>query len=295
MFKYWEAIVRQAASEAILLVGFDKARKDILRSIGIFALALFLVWYIGGSGQMTEELRWGIATAIAIGVVYLPLFLYRLASIPKIREKGNATELGEHKETLRVLKEERIPRFGVTPSAGRRQYDWEHEHLMWAELRVKNTSPTTPLNDVEVKIAGCLYVLPSQDAEGSHLIVHNYPSWNPTAVYWSERDTNPSQFKLSIPPGSTKTVLVAFQDNSNGGTAVFNAPTYPLVIGGAEVEVEITSPNSPIWVGRFYLECHPNYLGGKQSHFEFVEWDKWEATRNIIRWSNPYTGGSQTE
>lgn len=181
------------------------------------------------------------------------------------------------------------------PIFGRRQFDFEHEHLMWAELRVKNISTTMTLNDVEVQIIDCLYVMPSQSARGSYVIVDSYPNWNPTGVYWSKRNTSPSQFKLSLSPDATKTVLIAFQDNSNGGVAVFNAPTHPWITGGAKIGVEITSPNSPIWRGSFYIECHPNYLSGPQATFEFVEWDKWEAEHNIIKLSNPLTEGSQTE
>ncbi len=196
-------------------------------------------------------------------------------------------------QAKQTLEDEHIPKLAVKPSSGRRQWDWEHEHLMWAELQVTNTSPSMTLKDVEVRVVSCIYVQPKQDKPNSYVLV-NLHDWNPTSIYWSVRDASPSQLSLSISPDATKTALVAFQDNSNGVQSVFNAPTHPIIVDGAKIEVEISSPNSALWKGSFYIECTPNWFRGPQATFEFVKWEDWEANHDIVPLT-PNKEDSQTE
>lgn len=186
----------------------------------------------------------------------------------------------EARKRVRALEQERIPRFAVKPYGDRRQRDWQHKHLMYAELQVTNTSPGLTLNDVELRIVSCLYVQGKQDEPNNYVLVDLH-DWNSTSIYWSERDAPPSQLRLSISPGATKTALVAFQDNSNGLQSIFNAPTPAIIVGGAKIEIEISSPDSALWKGEFYIQCHPNYLGGAKATFEFVEWEIWLANHGL--------------
>ena len=150
---------------------------------------------------------------------------------------------------------------------------------MWAELYITNTSQSQNIRDVEVRVAKLIYVGVIQN---SYELV-DLEDWNPTCVYWSERNAQQSQLKLNIPPSATRVSLIAFTDDSNGGSAVFNAPISPKpwFPGGAKIEVEVTSLDSALWKGYFYIECHPNYLGGPRATFEFVEWETWETSHNV--------------
>lgn len=211
-----------------------------------------------------------IGAIVGLGIIYLICLI-----------KAPYKQRDEARNRVYVLEDERTPRMKVLPIAGRRQYEHEHEHLMWAELQVTNTSPSIPLEDIEVRIISCIYVQPKQDKPNTYVFVDLH-DWNPTSIYWSIRDASPNQLSLSVSPNATKTALVAFQDNSNGVQSVFNAPTHPIIVGGAKIEVEISSHNSAIWKGGFYLECTPNWFQGPQATFDFVAWEDWEANHDIV-------------
>ncbi|MDO8490720.1 MAG: hypothetical protein Q7T04_01735, partial [Dehalococcoidia bacterium] len=153
----------------------------------------------------------------------------------------------------------------------------------WAELEVTNSSPSQLLRDVEVKVMNLEDVLRKQDDPTKHFL---YPVqlFNPTAVCWSERFAPPNQLRMMIPPGSTSLALIGFSDDSNGMWTVFNAPApnKPRYLGGARIEVEVSSPDSTPWKRAFYIECHPNYTDGTRARFEFVEWDAWLANHELL-------------
>ncbi len=181
---------------------------------------------------------------------------------------------------------EKEPTITVMPYSDRKQNDWEKtERLMWAELRVTNTSPSQELKEVEVNIVTCLAVIEKQDSPND-IALYNEFNWNQTDVYWSERNAPSHQLSLSIPPSATRIALVAFQDNSNGGTFAFNTKLYNWIASGVKIEVEISSFNSALLKKAFYIECHPNYgipdfPYTKKATFEFVEWEEWVANRNV--------------
>jgi len=58
---------------------------------------------------------------------------------------------------------------------------------MWAELDIRNTSSSLPLNDVEVRIVNLLDLIEKQDELGKY-ILFSLHKWNPIQVYWSERN-----------------------------------------------------------------------------------------------------------
>jgi hypothetical protein len=170
----------------------------------------------------------------------------------------------------------------IKPFVQRRQADWDKtEHLMWAELQVTNTG-SAELKDVQVNIAKCLTLQETQDSPNHNdFAVFDFLRLTPFCVYWSERQSQPRQMALSIPRGSTRSALIAFQDNSNGGSFHFNTTNYNWVVGGIKIDVEVSSCETVLWKGEFYIECHPNYLGRDRAKFELTEWHTWIKGKNI--------------
>ena len=172
----------------------------------------------------------------------------------------------------------------VRPITGRREADYERtEHTMWAELQVTNIG-ANELKDAQVNITKCLTLQGKQDSAGQN----DFAMWNqlgikPFCIYWSERQVQSKQMNLVIPSGATRSALVAFQDNSNGGQFNFNSLNHEWIVGGVKIDVEISSHEAVLWNGDFYIECHPNYLGGERAKFEFVEWNTWIKGKNITQ------------
>jgi hypothetical protein len=185
---------------------------------------------------------------------------------------------------IRIWKKRKHPKKGieVKPVTGKRTSDWEKtERLMWAELAVTNTS-SQELENVQVNITECLTLQKKQDSKNKKdFVMWDFLKLGPFCVYWSERQAQPNQMNLAIPSGATRSTLIAFQDNSNGGSFNFNTMNHNWVVGGVKIAVEISSHESVLWRGDFYIECHPNYFGGEKAKFEFLEWDKWVIGRNI--------------
>lgn len=187
---------------------------------------------------------------------------------------------------LKIL-DERHPLYQsieVKPITGKREADYERtEHTMWAELQVMNIG-ANELKDVQVNITKCLTLQGQQDsANGNDFAMWNQLGIEPFCVYWSERQAQSKQMSLVIPRGATRSALVAFQDNSNGGEFNFNSLNYEWIVGGVKIDVEISSHEAVLWNGDFYIECHPNYLGGERAKFEFVEWNTWVKDKNITQ------------
>jgi hypothetical protein len=185
---------------------------------------------------------------------------------------------------LKIL-DERHPLYqsiAVKPITGKREANYERtEHLMWAELQVKNTN-SKELKSVQVNITNCLTLQVKQDSRSRNdFIAWDFLKLKPFCVYWSERQAQPKQMNLDIPAGATRSALIAFQNNPNGGEFSFNSLNREWVVGGAKIDIEISSHEAVLWSGDFYIECHPNYLGGERAKFEFVEWEAWARDKNI--------------
>ena len=187
---------------------------------------------------------------------------------------------------LKILYERRQlhQSIAVKPSTGKKEADYERtEHVMWAELQVTNTG-TNELKDVQVNITKCLTLQGKQGSVNRNdFVMWNQPEIKPFCVYWSERQAQSRQMNLVIPSGATRSALVAFQDNLNGGQFNFNSLNHEWIVGGVKIDVEISSHEAVLWNGDFYIECHPNYLGGERAKFEFVEWDTWVKGKNITQ------------
>ncbi len=258
------------------------------------------------TGAPVAEFVWRSVAGGLIGLVvaFIVIFLicwitapYNICRDAKNKLQADFNVLNER---VQVLENERIPQFTVKPDSYRRQYDHENPHLMWAELQVTNTSHSITLRNVGVQIASCIEVLPITEKNNPNITYHLYDreTWSRVSVLWSELDVSPAQTEIDIPPGSTKTALIAFQDDSNGLWTVFNAPIAPprpRNLGGAKIDIEVSSIDSALWRGSYYIECHPNYVSGAQARFEFVEWETWITSHKITNLlSTPDNGDSQT-
>jgi hypothetical protein len=255
------------------------------------ALTILSFFAPQGWKDAMANLVWVIpfATWILFILLVIP---YRLAS--KYRKQGTETEEKLNTEiqsiTRRIhdLEDERIPRIKVITRSGRRSDNWEHEHLMWAELEVVNTSTNLTLKDVEVRIVNLLDLVEKQDEQGEYILFNLY-KWNPIQVYWSERNAPKAQLKQDIPPNDSRIVLIAYSDNSNGPPAVVNTPTSakPLVFSGKhKIDIEVSSYNSATWRGEFYIECYGKYITKEfpystDATFEFEIWDNWLDKKGI--------------
>jgi flagellar assembly factor FliW len=190
-------------------------------------------------------------------------------------------------QNIQIIKDKQLSLIEVKPQVGRRDYPFQHKHLMWIELDVTNTSSTQSLTDVEVQINNLIEVSPVQD-QPNKVLLYSLNKFNPTGICWSERFASPNQLKMLLPCKTTKSVLLAFCDDSNGQWAIYNAPISPNPrhLGGARVELKISSPDCTPWSGVFYIECHPNYITKDwpyriDSIMEIEDWDKWLSKKNI--------------
>jgi len=279
---------------------WQRANKDAMLAFRTFRFWLFDL--LAGAIFTLIVLRWTPSWVSSewkiIYQVFVPVFvifiglaiLYFVSLI-----KAPYLQRNEARARVQTLEDKSAPCVSVEPCVGRRQADYERtEHLMWAELQVTNMS-NQPLKNVGVNIVTCLTVQEKQNSpSGNDYLVWDFLNWHQTSAYWSERNAQPQQLELTIPTGATRVSLVAFQDNSNGGQFVFNSPNHEWVVGGVTIDVEISSSTAVMWKGSYYIECHPNYLGGDRAKFEFLEWDKWVNNRNIIL-LEPDKEKSQTE
>ncbi|MFA5400149.1 MAG: hypothetical protein WC169_09935 [Dehalococcoidia bacterium] len=100
MWVFWWGILKQAHSETCELLGIYSWKKAIVSAIAFALAVVILRWLPGGEYQMSGELRWIIAVVIAAALLYLPIFAYKLMSIPSkqqacLKSKLNRYEAGE--------------------------------------------------------------------------------------------------------------------------------------------------------------------------------------------------------
>ncbi|MFC1993806.1 hypothetical protein ACFLVI_00925, partial [Chloroflexota bacterium] len=95
-----------------------------------YVISLVIIWQWQGTEAVKKELGAFIAlgfAGIAILAVWIYLFNLIRAPVYIARER------------------EKKPKIKVMPKTGRRQYEYENPHLMWAELCITNTSPIASL------------------------------------------------------------------------------------------------------------------------------------------------------
>lgn len=194
------------------------------------------------------------------------------------------------------LKKDRIANINTVARTGLRRLG-EGPHLMWAELEVYNTSSISILEDVRVRIVDSEHIAQSQeDPKLFKNLGHILDDWSPITLRWSQSE----YVTAHIPGGASRTVLVAFSDNTNGPPAVFNDVDRTRCSLELKITVEISSPSSSTLHNSYFVSCHGNELNGPSSHFEFEAWDEWASTRTIVdieqdvSESVPHTEGSPT-
>ena len=100
---------KKAWEDTIPAIGY-RNRGNAIRSIILAVIALFIVRYLGGQSQMSEELWWIVASAIAVGVVFVGTFLFNLIRAPVyLKWEG-----------------EKKPKMSVATRSGKRDHEWQH-------------------------------------------------------------------------------------------------------------------------------------------------------------------------
>ena len=150
---------------------------------------------------------------------------------------------------------------------------------MWAELEIGNTSPTQPLENTQVRIITCEHIAPAQDQPGVYKNLGAFMwDWSPITLRWAQSDSD----TMVIPGGASRTVLVAFSDDSNGPPAVFNDLDRTRCSLELKIMVEVSSPSSATWHGSYFIQYDGNYWGGPNAQFQFVSWEEWASSRTVV-------------
>jgi hypothetical protein len=270
----------------------QRANKDTLSAFRTFRFWLFellagaiftILVFLWTPSWISNE--WKVTYQVLVPVFFILIGFAVLYFVSLIRAPYKQRD--EAKEKIKEYQNQYAPNISVKPVECKRDADWKRtEHLMWAELQVTNSS-SKELKGTQVNITYCLALIERQtNTNQIDYALYNQYNLEPFCIYWSERQTEPKQINLIIPSGATRSALVAFQDNSNGGNFIFNSLNNEWIVGGVKICVEISSLETVLWRGDFYIECHPNYAGKtladyKPSKFEFVEWDTWVKGKNI--------------
>lgn len=194
----------------------------------------------------------------------------------------------EARKEVAELKGERLSCFEVRSLTGKSTRYEKSDYSAWAELEIKNSNPNVSLENVNVQIVELVHVFEKQDERGSYFLHEPFPGWNPSSVYWSERNASTRQFSMQIPPVATRYAMVAFHTQYGGGLGVLNTPNYPPMLESKMV-IEVSSPNSRTYRGEYYIQYHPPSM----DEFEFLEWDLWCKSHNVTKQPTPDREGSQ--
>ena len=166
---------------------------------------------------------------------------------------------------------------------GKRDLGSSGEFLMWADLLIKNESDD-PLVDVGVTVDELRNAFPVNDEWWWSPSV----KWNATNLVWSTRHAAENSLLLTIPAHETRTVTVAFCNDSNGNGGWFCVPNFSrgngVQLHSAVNQLDISVSSSAGGLPQrevFYLQCHPNYLNGAQAEFAFKPWSEFVAQEAI--------------
>lgn len=254
--------------------------KTIWTSWPFYILDAVVAAVIGG----VFEWYWGLCIII-FGMFCV--WLVTTVSAP-VKQRNEA-----RKRVIR-LEEERIPHIELQPTTGKKASYEQGNKTAWAELKVTNTSSSVPLEDVSVQIVELVQIYEKQNEQGVGTGIYHlheiYPNWNPSNVFWSERNTLANQLSILIPPGDTKYAMIAFHLESGPDLGLFNTPTNRHILE-SKIVIEVSSPNSAIRRGAYYIEYHPP----SKDEFEFVEWDSWCENHKVIDQLTPDKENSPTE
>ena len=211
-------------------------------------------------------------------------------------EEGEAIRDDSAEETLSVIAQAGRREFGVGP------------HLMWASLEISNSNPRRALTDVQVRVVDCekveqalqlVEVTEEPGLQRSEVVPNTFKvlgqilgDWIPVHILW---DPNQS-VATTIPPAASRTIVVAFSDDSNGPPGIINDRTHTHLHVENRITVEVSSPDMAAWKGQFFIRCHPQYVYGDwaqgmsmaiaglgtPARFEFERWEDWSSTRRPL-------------
>lgn len=139
--RYWGRVVARAFSQTLRFLGFEDRKRAVVSFVG-FGTAIVVVRSLGGSEQMSDELRWGIATLVAAGVVFIPTLAANLILAPSAIDR-------EQRDRLRELSPKLLLRLELDLS----EFHWAHilvtnrgqtDHFEAQLLNVQDESAVLP-------------------------------------------------------------------------------------------------------------------------------------------------------
>lgn len=245
----------------------------------VIALSGGLAATYASNGWTTPQQAW-----FAAGVAITAGLLLGLATFFIYLAKAPYRQRNEVRREIEGIEAKRHTPLILSVRTGRDDHH-RHPHLMWAELDVYNSSDVA-IHGVEVRIEDLRDDQELDKNTGEP--IKRVQDWSPFHVVWSPRNAPLNQSQLIIPAGETRTTLIAYSDDSNGPPALFAVVNEGpgnrrrLSSGMHRIEVRVSNPDTEPCVESFYLECHPNYLGGKRSHMEFERWQEWWETKQNV-------------
>lgn len=98
MMDYWWRAFRKAFTNSISFFGIGSLRRLMVSAVSFTVAVIVLKWltgetqWFGGSGQVSQELHWMIATLIAGAFFFVPTFLFHFLCAPYQMEKTNKSQ-----------------------------------------------------------------------------------------------------------------------------------------------------------------------------------------------------------
>ena len=239
----------------------------------------------------TTLILWFVASIGTLIVLMVLIFVWTAAWAPVNASRAKRAELerlqgqiGQLEGRIGILEDEHTTKFAAAPKVGQGRNAAEHQHRIWAALDVTNlsTRPSGHMRDVEIRIKDVVSEL--------EWIANGHGDQQAFQSIWSTANSKPNQQKIAIPPGQTRTAIIAYSDDENGLSVQFSRPAddviRPLPSGPHRVSLSISSPDSAGLDCDFYIECHPPQavVGKERSKFaqyesstmSFEEWDAYE-------------------
>lgn len=144
MAAYWRRVFVRAGEETARSLGFGSLRRIALNAF-IFVLAVLALRLLWGGNQMSDELRWGASIGVIVLAMFLPLFVYKLFTVPPklAREAASAFESWRNRlhEKIEGLKKQLEPKLDITGPFRKIIGDSTVEKVVWVFLvGVENAS-----------------------------------------------------------------------------------------------------------------------------------------------------------
>ena len=100
---YWWWVTKEANSSALAVLGFSRVSR-LAVTAGSFVVAVVIFQAIGGGAELTDEMRWVVATVVAAVIFYFPVLLVNFVATPARLSKSGAKKIASLEEELNSLK-----------------------------------------------------------------------------------------------------------------------------------------------------------------------------------------------